>query len=394
VTHRKSLAALALLGPVIALAPARAAEPNLRVLRIASKVLGEERVVRVVLPPGYAERSEHYPVLYLTDAEDQLVHTAATADFLARHGRIPRLIVVGIDNVDRVRDFTPTPGPPRPGETVEHPGSGGADRFLEFIRAELIPAVDATFPTEHFRIFAGHSLGGLFALHVLETRPDTFSAYIAASPTIPWDDGYVLKRMRALLEVHREPKTRLYFTTASEPTRPGYEALKALLDDARALAWEARAFDDEDHGSVVLPSHYYGLRWIFADWPLPLADGKFRGTLADLEAHYRKLSARYGYAVLPPENVVNAYGYQLLAEKRIEEAIAALQLNVRNHGESANVHDSLGEALEAAGRLDEARMEYRTAVNRGEVAKDPATLRIFRLHLAAVEKRLAASPVR
>ena len=28
----------------------------------------------------------------------------------------------------------------------------------------------------------GHSLGGLFALHALVTRPDTFDAYIAISP--------------------------------------------------------------------------------------------------------------------------------------------------------------------------------------------------------------------
>ena len=68
---------------------------------------------------------------------------------------------------------------------------GGADRFLEFIDGELKPWVNENFRTEPFEILGGHSFGGLFAVHVMLNRPDSFDAYIAVSPSLWWDDRVV-----------------------------------------------------------------------------------------------------------------------------------------------------------------------------------------------------------
>src|SRR3546814_5939847 len=43
----------------------------------------------------------------------------------------------------------------------------------------------------------GHSLGGLFALHMLYTRPGAFRTIIAASPSIWWDNQAILAEERA-----------------------------------------------------------------------------------------------------------------------------------------------------------------------------------------------------
>jgi len=94
-----SLAAWAEPGPPISIG---------QVHTLKSEILGEERTVMIHLPPGYEAGTQRYPVLYLTDAEAQFRHTAATADFLAVQGRIPPLIVVAITNTDRTRDLTPT----------------------------------------------------------------------------------------------------------------------------------------------------------------------------------------------------------------------------------------------------------------------------------------------
>jgi hypothetical protein len=76
---------------------------------IHSAVLKEERKYRVYLPDSYAwAKDRRYPVLYLLDAESQFLHTAASVDYLASHGEIPELIVVGLDSTVRVRDFSPT----------------------------------------------------------------------------------------------------------------------------------------------------------------------------------------------------------------------------------------------------------------------------------------------
>ncbi len=52
----------------------------------------------------------------------------------------------------------------------------------------------------------------------------------------------------------------------------------------------------------------------------------------------------------------------MLRAREAEAAIAAFQLNTRAYPESANTFDSLGEALAAVGRRDEAVAAYRRAL--------------------------------
>ena len=136
-----------------------------------SAVLGEERTVLVSVPDG-AGGDVKAPVLVLTDAATQFDHTRATVRFLARNGLIPDLIVVGITNTDRTRDLTPSNASMRNanGDLNEFPTSGGAERFLDFIETELLPFVEAEYPALDYRIFAGHSFGGLLATHAFVTR--------------------------------------------------------------------------------------------------------------------------------------------------------------------------------------------------------------------------------
>jgi enterochelin esterase-like enzyme len=92
---------LALLSLVLASCIAARADdtdPKNRVV-IQSKILGEERVALVRRPLGYDKNNERYPVLYMTDGDSHLGHTAATIEFLARNGRMPEMIVVAITNV-------------------------------------------------------------------------------------------------------------------------------------------------------------------------------------------------------------------------------------------------------------------------------------------------------
>src|SRR4051812_147610 len=75
---------------------------------IHSAVLNEERSYRVYLPDSYAwAKNRRYPVLYVLDGESEFLHTAVSAGFLAAHGEIPELVVVGVDSTVRVRDYSP-----------------------------------------------------------------------------------------------------------------------------------------------------------------------------------------------------------------------------------------------------------------------------------------------
>lgn len=62
------------------------------------------------------------------------------------------------------------------------------------------------------------------------------------------------------------------------------------------------------------------------------------------------------------EAEINALGYRLLGAGAVDRAVAAFAINTRAYPRSANAYDSLGEALLAAGRREDAIAAYRRAV--------------------------------
>ncbi|HEX8148751.1 MAG TPA: alpha/beta hydrolase-fold protein [Pyrinomonadaceae bacterium] len=345
---------------------------------IRSQVLGEERVIYVRTPPGYARGRERFPVLYLTDGDAHIQQASATVAFLAGNARMPEMIVVGITNTDRTRDLTPTHVeqlPTNPG--LRWPTSGGADKFLKFVETELIPLVESKYRTQPYRVFAGHSLGGLFAVHTLFTRPELFNAYIAASPALQWDNFLLVGRAREFFGARRELNRTLFVSLAAEAGGIGsaFGQFRDVLgrQQAKGFVWEAARFEDEDHFSAVLRGYYAGLRRVFDGWLYPIDPNTnvIAGGLKGVEEHYRKLSERLGFTVPAPEALMNQVGYQALGQGNVEEAVAAFKLNVERYPASANVYDSLGEAYERAGKPDLALPNYEKAHALGVQTNDP-----------------------
>lgn len=374
-------------------APAAAQADGPAKLTINSKVMGEERTILVRTPRGYQQGSDRFPVLYLTDGGQHIGHTSATIEFLAGNGRMPEMIVVGIVNTDRNRDLTPTHASfTENGREFPIPTSGGADKFLQFIETEVIPLVESKYRVQPYRVLAGHSFGGLFAMHVFTTKTDLFNAYIAASPTLPWDHDLVLKGTEKLLKERPELAKTLFVTIGAEPgLQAGFDHLQQLLKKSKVkgFEWGMEQFRDEDHGSVVMRTHYQGFRKVFAGWQIPREkDGSIAGGLAGADKHFKELSARLGYQVQVPEALINQIGYQFLLgpDKKVAEAIEVFKVNVERYPESANVHDSLGEAYEAAGKLDLARAGYQKAIDIGGPKADP-NLSAYKDHLAGLDKK-------
>ncbi len=347
---------------------------------IKSQVLGEERVVLVRTPAGYARGAERFPVLYMTDGDAHIQHTSGTVSFLARNARMPEMIVVGITNTDRTRDLTPTRVERLPGNpNVQFPTSGGGDKFLKFIETELIPQIESKYRTQPYRALAGHSLGGLFAVHAMLARPELFNSYIAVSPSLQWDNFVMIDRVKEFFKTRKEYDRTLFASLGNEPGDIG-DAFGMFRDElqrqqVKGFAWEAVRYDDEDHGSVVLRSHYAGLRKLYDGWQFPRdpMTGAVAGGLKGVEEHYRKLSERLKITALPPEALMNQVGYQLMGQGNMEEAVAAFKLNVERYPGSANVYDSLAEAYERSGKLDLAVSNYEKAHALAVQTGDPNT---------------------
>lgn len=344
-------------------------------LTIKSAVLGEDRTILVRTPQGYDTNKAAYPVLYMTDGDAHIGHTSSTIEFLARNGRMSDMIVVGITNTDRTRDLTPTKatGP----NAAQFPTAGGADKFLKFIETEVIPEIEKNYRVRPYRVLAGHSFGGLFVVHTLITRPELFNSYVAVSPSLQWSDDATLKRAAEFLKTRKELNATLVATLGNEPGGIGkaFEEFRQLLakNQIKGFEYEAQQMSDEDHGSVVLRSHYLGLRKVYNGWQMPRdpATGAVAGGLKAADEHYQWLSKKFGYSIPTPEGLVNQIGYQYLQGGAPDEAIATFKANVERYPNSANVYDSLAEAYEKGGRLDLATPLYEKAQTLGKQNSDP-----------------------
>jgi uncharacterized protein len=359
-------------------------------LTIKSAVLGEERVVLVRTPAGYETGDQRYPVLYMTDAPDHLGHAASSIEFLAsaRNGRMPQMIVVAIVNTDRTRDLTPTKASMDPAGK-QPPVGGGADNFLKFIETELIPLVEKTYRTQPYRVFAGHSFGGLLVMHAFATKNELFNAYLASSPSLDWDKEIAIQKTREFLEGRKELNRTLFMCLSNEKggMRSSFDKAKELLahQQIKGFVWDSMLMEDEDHGSVVLRSYYSGLKKIFEGWN-PTQETRAAGVAA-LEEHFKKLSAKYGYTILVPEFMINEAGYQLLRDGKNDAAIAVFKTNVERYPNSANVYDSLAEAYEKTGKLDLAKPNCERAVQLA-IKNHDVNLALFRTNLERVSKAL------
>ena len=348
-----------------------------------SKVLGMARPMMIALPARYAQENTRYPVLYVLDGRAHFLHAVATTRFLAQNGRMPAMIVVAIPNVapGRDHDFTPT-------HEKERKVSGGAEKFLEYMRTELFPYIENKYRTTSYRVLFGHSLGGMFSLYTLYSHPDMFHSHIAASPYVMYDNNHVLKLISGKERCSFLKERMLFMSLGNEPAyKKGLNRLKMLIkkNAPRSFEWKLIQMIGEGHGSVTLKSLYAGLSFVFSDYPLP--ENIANGGVKAIKKHYAHINRRYKSEMAIPEVQVNLLGYRLIGKKKYDKAIEMLKFNVELYPESPNVYDSLGDAFSARGDFEAARKNYEIACRKGSEQNSPV-LNVYEANLKRVIQQL------
>jgi predicted alpha/beta superfamily hydrolase len=363
---------------------------------LRSEILDELRTIYVSLPASYHQSRRSYPVLYLLDANWHFAVVASQVRYLSECQAsdiiAPELIVVGIENTDRDRDFTPTHVPEYKG--MKFPTSGGAPEFLEFMTRELIPLIDSTYRTVDHRVLAGWSFGGLFAYYAMLEDPTVFNAYIGISPSVWWEDEALLDRQgRGTADLPR----RLVMTIGSdEAGGMNHEAVTRLAEQLEAnpvdgLAVSLMTIDGAGHNQSLPPAYYRAIRHLYSDWLAPddvIETGRDR-----VEQYYRDLSALYGYAVPIPEQVMIRLALENLDEANFEQARSTMAEVTKLYPESSMARYLLGRVQHKEGALEAARGDYLAAIDL-ELRQEPPdglSLRHYRSRLAELVDEEAAA---
>jgi hypothetical protein len=242
---------------------------------------------------NYAESNDRYPVLYVLDADLLFGWVADQIRFVASlHGfpnlpNLPNAIVIGIGYPTtvfdqprlwislRARDMTPTQDPEHMRAVGSEGTSGNAEKFLRFMRNELMPYINSNYRTDpEDATIVGASFGGLFALYALFHEPEIFRRYVALSPSLWWDEKVMFEYEREYASKHAELPAKLFLSVGSieELESANAHMMSNLKEFARileqrkyvGLEWESHIFEDEGHISAQGTAIIRGISSVFS----------------------------------------------------------------------------------------------------------------------------------
>jgi predicted alpha/beta superfamily hydrolase len=220
---------------------------------IASRALGEARLINVHVPVRYVSSGEaRFAVLYMPDGgiDEDFPHVVNTVDSLIALGVIRPVIVVGVPNTQRRRDLT---GPTRvASDSAIAPRVGGSAAFRRFFRDELIPAVRARYRTTDERAIVGESLAGLFIVETFLVEPNLFNHFVAFDPSMWWNGGALVDSAPARLKAFDSLPRTLYLASSKDDIADATARLAAQIRTAapRGITWIYEPRPDLTHATI------------------------------------------------------------------------------------------------------------------------------------------------
>ena len=363
-TRRGSFAFLLFLAVALPLRAASAPKVALdrtEARRLQSKIAGQEYRIDIRYPDGYERSEKRYPVVYLLDGDLMFSIGYGVIRYLEWGQSMPEVIAVGIaygglhgpakggPNM-RDRDFSVFPGQ---SAYVE----GGGEKFLRFLREELIPYVDRELPTDPTdRTLVGASRSADFTMWTLLTSPDLFRRYVMIDSFHP--DYFKLEEA---LATKRKALPKHVFVGRVVPgggmqrfsdrmQSRGYEGLAY----EHAVLASARHFASPGEGLTRGLKSVFGKRSVY-EHLLPLTT---RPGVDAIVAEYRRLRKEepdWNYA----ETELRSLGNLFAATAREADAVRIFQLNLETHPDAIPTLLRLAAMYEKLGERERAIATYR-----------------------------------
>ena len=145
------------------------------------------------------------------------------------------------------------------------------------------------------------------------------------------------------------PRSVLLFVAALRKAHPA------------GLRWASKFYPNERHGTVELNAEYDALRYLFDYYQF--RSSQFNGhpelnVDSALTAHFKNISAHFGYTVKPTEDIINNLAYGIWGSANSKQVYALFKRNTEECPQSANAFDSLGDFYVATGEKEKAAEAY------------------------------------
>ena len=264
-------------------------QPGVEIRDYHSPIMDQELRLFIKLPLGYEDEEMRYPVLFVLDANQSFpIYATLSMIYEKPFLSTQRIIVVGIGyQLDsdrtkaltqmtswRTRDLTPVHNPdyeqalqkmidPMMSGKKLKIQTGKAERFLNVINEEIIPFIDTHYRALNTeRGLAGYSFGGLFTLYALLHTPETFTRYLAGSPSM-WEQ--LFKYEEDYANHHKDLHAHLFMSAGGfeeDLIGPLNQFAKRLNSRGYPnLAVKTQIFDNENHFTAMPASTTRGLCW-------------------------------------------------------------------------------------------------------------------------------------
>lgn len=241
--------------------------PYAIVENVYSKNLSEERRLNVYLPPNYKKDSlKKYNTIYLLDGavHEDFPHITGLVQFMNLSQQMPEMIVVGIQNVDRKRDFT---YPSKDSLDIkDYPTQGGSAKFINFIKDEVKPFINKNYKTNNHDILIGQSFGGLLATEILLNKHNMFNDYIIVSPSLWWDKFTMLKNSNDIIKANNYSKKSIFLSVGKEhPTmnKVADELAKRLRQNKTLKKFYYHPNFAENHATILHPAVFDAFKTMY-----------------------------------------------------------------------------------------------------------------------------------
>jgi len=335
--------------PLMSVAQQFKSEPIENGIRIKfnSRIMGEERTIWIRVPASYNEPSsltQNYPVVYVLDGKSAFFPVTGIVSFMSEEDhvnyQIPEMIVVGVDTENRFRDLTPVASTKQAnGEEAKTPeqklmmsGSGGGEKFLSFLKEEVFTYIEKKYRTNPFRIYIGHSLGGLTATYTFLNHPELFNATISIDPSLWWDGAKYVNEAPALLKKLPADKMRKYYVSVIDSSSYGgsfqfhtnaiFNTGKAMgAVNSKNLQYKVDYIPNTDHSSIPMLSWYNGLLFIFDGYHKSHFDYMKDPDL--IESHFKEIESKIGLKMNPPQDIFEILVHYLTSPDRYPDPVKA-----------------------------------------------------------------------